>query len=108
MPWVILLLAGACECVWAVCSKYSQGFTRFWPSFWTIVFNVISVVLLMLAMKRLPLGTAYAVWTGIGAVGTVIYGIARFNESRDLPRMICIGLIILGIIGLETLTTKSP
>ena len=107
MAWLILLLAGACEVVWAVCAKYSQGFSRLWPSVWTIVFNVISVVLLMLAMKRLPLGTAYAVWTGIGAAGTVAYGIWRFNEPRDVPRLICIGLIVAGIVGLNMLGARS-
>lgn len=107
MSWFLLLLAGVFEVVWAVMSKYSAGFTRFWPSAGTIIFNIISVALLMLAMRRLPLGTAYAAWTGIGAVGTVIYGIAIFGESSDWRRLACIAVLVLGIVGLEMLTGKS-
>jgi quaternary ammonium compound-resistance protein SugE len=107
MAWILLLLAGVCEVVWAVCSKHANGFTRFWPSAMTIVFNIVSVVLLILAMKRLPLGTSYAVWTGIGAVGTVAYGIWRFNEPKDWPRLGCIALIILGIVGLKLLAPTA-
>ena len=108
MAWLILFIAGVCEVVWAICAKHSQGFTRLWPSVWTIAFNIISVVLLMFAMRRLPLGTAYAVWTGIGAIGTVAYGIWRLNEPRDASRLICIALIVIGIVGLEMITPKQP
>lgn len=104
MPWFLLFLAGASEIVWAVLSKYSNGFRNFWPSFGTIAFNVLSVVLLMLALKRLPLGTAYAVWTGIGVVGTAVYGMWRLGEPRDLPRLLCIALILAGLIGLKAMT----
>jgi quaternary ammonium compound-resistance protein SugE len=107
MAWLILFVAGVCEVIWAVCAKHSQGFTRLWPSVWTIVFNIISVVLLMFAMRRLPLGTAYACWTGIGAVGTVAYGIWRLNEPKDAPRLICIALIVVGIVGLNMLTKSD-
>ncbi len=104
MSWLLLLAAGACEIIWAIMSKYSHGFTRLWPSVGTIGFNILSVVLLMLAMKKLPLGTSYAVWTGIGAVGSVLWGICCFNEPRDWTRLACIALIIAGIIGLKVLT----
>jgi quaternary ammonium compound-resistance protein SugE len=101
MAWIILILAGLCEIVWAVLARYSKGFTQLWPSVGTLAFNIASVALLMLAMKRLPLGTSYAVWTGIGAVGAVLWGIFVFNEPRDWPRLLCIALIIVGIIGLK-------
>ncbi|HEX8522653.1 MAG TPA: multidrug efflux SMR transporter [Tepidisphaeraceae bacterium] len=104
MSWFILFIAGIFEVIWAILSKHSQGFTRLWPSVGTIVFNIISVALLMIAMRRLPLGTSYAVWTGIGAVGTVSYGIWRLGEPLTAPRMACIALIVAGIIGLEMLT----
>jgi quaternary ammonium compound-resistance protein SugE len=103
MPWLLLFLAGLCEVVWAILSKYSAGFTRLWPSVGTIVFNIISVVLLMLAMKRLPLSTSYAIWTGIGAVGTAIWGMWRLGEPKDLARVACIALIVSGIVGLKAL-----
>ena len=104
MPWVLLFLAGLSEVVWAVLSKYSNGFRNFWPSAGTIGFNVLSVVLLMLALKRLPLGTAYAVWTGIGVVGTAAYGMWRLNEPRDAARLVCIALILVGLVGLKVMT----
>jgi len=107
MAWVYLLLAGICEIVWAVGLKYSNGFTRLWPSVWTIAVMLLSFVLLSQAMRTLPLGTAYAIWTGIGAVGTVIYGMAHFNEPRDWPRLTCILLVIAGIVGLKVLAPKE-
>jgi quaternary ammonium compound-resistance protein SugE len=107
MPWVLLFLAGLSEVVWAVLSKYSNGFRNFWPSAGTIGFNVLSVVLLMLALKRLPLGTAYAIWTGIGVVGTTLYGMWRLGEARDLPRLLCIGLILAGLLGLKAMTRTA-
>ncbi|HOA72282.1 MAG TPA: quaternary ammonium compound efflux SMR transporter SugE [Phycisphaerae bacterium] len=107
MAWIILIVAGLCEVGWAIGMKYSQGFTRFWPSVWTLVVMTVSVVLLAQAMRTLPLGTAYAVWTGIGVVGTVIYGIWRFAEPCDAIRLVCIGLIVAGIVGLKLITHPS-
>jgi quaternary ammonium compound-resistance protein SugE len=104
MAWVYLIAAGITEVIWAVGLKYSDGFKRLWPSVFTIVVMLVSFVLLSQAMRKLPLGTSYAVWTGIGAVGTVIYGMWRFNEPRDLPRIVCVALIVGGIVGLKALT----
>lgn len=104
MSWFILLLAGLLEIGWAIGLKYSEGFTRFWPSVWTLVAMVASMVLLAIAMKSLPVGTAYAVWVGIGAVGTVVLGIVLFNESADFWRMASVGLIVAGIVGLKLAT----
>ena len=104
LAWGILLIAGLCEVGWAVGMKYTEGFTRLWPSLWTIAGMVASVVLLGWALKALPLGTAYAIWTGIGAVGTALLGIYLFDEPRDTLRLLCIGLIVAGIIGLKLVT----
>lgn len=104
MNWFILFLAGLLEIAWAIGLKYSEGFTKFWPSFWTLIAMVASMVLLAIAMKSLPVGTAYAVWVGIGAVGTVILGIVLFNESADFWRMASVGLIVAGIVGLKLAT----
>lgn len=101
MNWLVLFLAGLLETVWAVGLKYTEGFSRLWPSVGTLAAMAASVWLLALAMRTLPLGTAYAVWTGIGAVGTVIVGIVLFGESMALPRLLSIGLIIAGLIGLK-------
>lgn len=101
MDWIILFIAGLFETAWAIGLKYTDGFTRLWPSVGTLVAMVISVVLLGYAMKSLPVGTAYAVWTGIGAVGTVILGIVLFSEPVNVGRVISIALIIAGIIGLK-------
>ncbi len=101
MPWLFLILAGLCEIVWAIGLKYSHGFTRTTASVITIVVMLLSFVLLAKAMRDLPLGTAYCVWTGIGAVGTTIYGIWKFDEPRDAIRIISIMLVILGIVGLK-------
>ena len=101
MSWILLFSAGVCEIIWAVLAKYSNGFSKLWPSLGTVFFTILSVVLLILAMKRLPLGTAYAIWTGIGAVGTVLWGIAFLNEPRDWARILCIMLVLAGIIGLK-------
>lgn len=106
MPWVWLVLAGVCEVVWAVGLKL-YGFKLSWGSAVTVVMMLLSFYLLSLAMHRIPLGTAYGVWTGIGAVGAAIYGIARLGEPRDLPRLLCIGLIVAGIIGLKMLSPKA-
>ena len=104
MSWLILFLAGLLEIAWAIGLKYSEGFTKLWPSFWTLVAMVASMVLLAIAMKSLPVGAAYAVWVGIGAVGTVILGIVLFNESADFWRLASVALIVVGIIGLKLAT----
>ena len=101
MPWLLLLLAGFCEVGWAISLKYTHGFTRFWPSVGVFGGGVVSVYLLGLATKQIPIGTAYAVWTGIGAVGTALLGIALFGEPRTAIRLGCIALIVAGIIGLR-------
>ncbi|NII54613.1 quaternary ammonium compound efflux SMR transporter SugE [Luteibacter sp. SG786] len=101
MYWTVLVLAGLFEIVWAVGLKYSEGFSRLLPSMLTVVAMVISIVLLAVATKKLPLGTAYAVWTGIGAVGAVTLGIVLFGESAQPWRLLCVGLILAGIIGLK-------
>lgn len=104
MAWIILFMAGLFETGWAIGLKYTDGFTKFWPSVWTALAMVVSVVLLGIALKSLPVGTGYAVWTGIGAIGTVILGIYLFDEPATLARLACIGLILAGIIGLKFVT----
>ena len=101
MSWIILFLAGLFEVGWAIGLKYTEGFTRLWPSVGTVASMLISVGLLGLAMRDLPVGTAYAVWTGIGAVGTVILGIVLMGDPANAPRLVCVGLILAGIIGLK-------
>jgi quaternary ammonium compound-resistance protein SugE len=101
MPWLLLILAGIFEVAWAVGLKYSHGFTRLWPSLGTVVAMAISFGLLAAAMKSLPMGTAYAVWVGVGAVGTVILGVVLFGEPLGFMRAACIGLIVLGLVGLK-------
>lgn len=101
MSWLILFVAGLFETAWAIGMKYSEGFTKFWPSVFTIVSILISMGLLAYSLKELPVGTAYAVWTGIGAVGTAILGIFLFGESKELARLFFIFLIIAGIAGLR-------
>lgn len=101
MPWILLVIAGLFEVAWAVGLKYTQGFTRLWPSVGTLAAMAASVVLLALAMRDLPAGTAYAVWTGIGAVGTVLLGIWLLGEPATLARLACVGLIVAGIVGLK-------
>ena len=101
MAWLILFVAGLFEVVWAIGLKYTEGFTRPLASTITIAAMVASVVLLGWAMKTLPVGTAYAVWTGIGTVGSAILGMALFGESASVARLVCIGLIVAGIVGLK-------
>ena len=101
MPWFYLIIGGIFEIVWAIGLKYSEGFTKLWYSVGTVIAMVLSFVFLAKAMKELPVGTAYAIWTGIGALGTATLGIILFNESKDIIRLLCLGLIILGIIGLR-------
>ncbi|MCT4703017.1 quaternary ammonium compound efflux SMR transporter SugE [Enterobacteriaceae bacterium H20N1] len=104
MSWFILVIAGLLEVVWAVGLKYTHGFSRLWPSVMTIVAMVVSVALLSWAMKTLPTGTAYAVWTGIGAVGAAITGIVLLGESASPARLASLALIVIGIIGLKLST----
>ncbi|APH71766.1 quaternary ammonium compound efflux SMR transporter SugE [Aquibium oceanicum] len=104
MSWLILFAAGLFEIGWAVGLKYTEGFTRLWPTLATIVSMTVSLALLGLALRTLPLGTAYAVWTGIGTIGTVVLGILLFGESSDAIRLACICLIVAGIVGLKLVT----
>ena len=101
MNWFILIIAGLFEMAWAIGLKYSDGFTKLWPSLFTSVAMIISVVLLGYAMRSLPVGTAYAVWVGVGAVGTVILGIVLMDDPISAGRLLSISLIIAGIIGLK-------
>ena len=101
MAWFYLLIAGILEVVWAVGMKYSEGWTKLYPSIFTIVAMIIGFYFLSLSVKTLPLGTAYAVWTGIGTIGTVIFGIIFFKEPFDLIKAICILFIVVGIVGLK-------
>lgn len=101
MAWLVLFVAGLFEVGWAVGLKYSDGLTRLWPSLWTAVSMIASVALLGVAMRSLPLGSAYAVWTGVGTVGAALLGIVLFREPADLLRLLCIGLIAAGIVGLR-------
>lgn len=101
MAWVLLVLAGIFEMGWAIGLKYTEGFTRLWPTVWTALAMTVSLVLLGIAMKTLPVGTAYSVWVGVGAVGTVILGIVLFGEPADAARLVSVALIIAGIVGLK-------
>lgn len=104
MNWVILLLAGLFEIGWAIGLKYTDGFTRLWPTVGTVLSMAVSLGLLGIAMKGLPVGTAYAVWVGVGAVGTAILGIVLLGEPANAGRMVSLGLIVAGIIGLKLTT----
>lgn len=101
MAWLVLLVAGLCEIGWAIGLKYTEGFSRPLPTVLTVVSMVVSVALLGWSLKTLPVGTAYAVWTGIGAVGTALLGMMLFDEPRTAARLTCIGLIVAGIVGLK-------
>ena len=105
MAWGLLFVAGLFEVGWAVGLKYTEGFTRLWPSVWTAIAAVASLALLGLSVRTLPLGTAYAIWTGIGTVGTAILGVVLFKEPATVMRLVCIVLIVAGILGLK-LTTR--
>ena len=107
MSWIILMLAGLLEVAWAIGLKYTEGFTRLWPSVGTVTAMVFSVLLLGLAMKHLPVGTAYAVWTGIGAVGTALLGMVLFGEAATVARLLSLGLILAGIVGLKLVTPAA-
>ena len=104
MAWAYLTIAGLFEVGWAIGLKYTDGFSRLIPSLWTVASMIVSFIFLSLALKTLPVGTAYAVWTGIGAIGTVILGMHLFEEPATALRLLCIGLILSGIIGLKLVT----
>ena len=104
MAWIYLLIAGLMEIVWAIGLKYTEGFTKLLPSLGTIGAMIISFFLLSLALRDIPLGTGYAIWTGIGAVGTAILGMVLFGEPKDAARLACIGLIVAGVAGLRLLS----
>jgi quaternary ammonium compound-resistance protein SugE len=104
VAWVLLFFAGLFEIGWAIGLKYTDGFTRLWPTAWTVLAMVASVVLLALAVRTLPIGTAYAVWTGIGAAGTALLGIYLFGEPATALRLACIAVIVAGIVGLKLVT----
>jgi quaternary ammonium compound-resistance protein SugE len=101
MAWLVLVVAGLLEVAWAIGLKYTEGFTRLWPSTGTLVAMIASVWLLAVAMKSLPVGTAYSVWVGIGAVGTVVLGIVLLGESASLARLASVALVVAGIVGLK-------
>jgi quaternary ammonium compound-resistance protein SugE len=101
MPWVVLVLAGLFEIGWAIGLKYTEGFTKLWPTVGTVAAMVISLGLLGVAMKSLPVGTSYAVWVGVGAVGTAILGIVLLGEPANAGRLVSLGLIVAGIVGLK-------
>ena len=101
MAWIYLFFAGLFEIGWAIGLKYAHGFTRLWPSLFTVAAMTVSLFLLGLALRALPLGTAYAIWTGIGTIGTAILGIVLFSEPAEALRLACIGMIAAGIIGLK-------
>ena len=107
MNWIILVIAGLFEIGWAIGLKYTDGFSKLWPTVWTLASMIVSLGLLGVAMKSLPVGTAYAVWVGVGAVGTAILGIVLLGESANPGRLISLGLIVAGIIGLK-LATVAP
>lgn len=104
MHWFILIIAGLFEVGWAIGLKYTHGFTRFWPSVGTLTAIVLSMGLLGIAMKSLPVGTAYAVWVGIGIVGAAVFGIMLFGESTNIFQLISLGIIVVGIVGLKLST----
>ena len=108
MAWIILFVAGLFEIGWAVGLKYTEGFTRLWPTVGTGVSMVLSMALLGWALKTLPLGTAYAVWTGIGAIGTALFGILVLKETATAARLVCLCLIVAGILGLKLFTPSGP
>lgn len=101
MAWVLLVVAGLLEIGWAIGLKYTEGFTRLWPSVATIAAIVVSLYMLSIAARTLPIGTAYAVWVGIGAAGAMVLGMVLLGEPRTMSRFVCIGLIVAGVVGLK-------
>lgn len=106
MSWFYLLLAGLLEIAWAIGLKYTHGFTRLWPSVGTAAAMAVSFFLLSLSLKTIPMGTAYAVWTGIGAAGTALCGMMIYGESREVGRMLCLVMIVAGTVGLKCFASK--
>jgi quaternary ammonium compound-resistance protein SugE len=104
MAWMLLLIAGVMEITWLIAMKYSEGFTRLWPTVTVFVVGLVSFWLVSISLKTIPVGTAYVVWTGIGAVGGAIAGMVLFNEPRTAVRLISMGLVIVGILGLKFTT----
>ncbi len=104
MAWISLFIAGLFEVGWAIGLKYTDGFSKLWPTVWTVAAMIVSLVFLEYALRTLPVGTAYAIWVGIGAVGTAIMGMWLFNESREIARIVCLALIVAGVIGLKVVT----
>lgn len=107
MAWISLFIAGLFEVGWAIGLKYTDGFSKLWPSVWTIAAMIVSLIFLEYALRTLPVGTAYAIWVGIGAVGTAIMGMVLFNESREIARIVCLLLIVAGVIGLKFVTPSA-
>ncbi|MGE0339732.1 MAG: quaternary ammonium compound efflux SMR transporter SugE [Xanthobacteraceae bacterium] len=107
MAWASLVIAGLFEVGWAIGLKYTDGFSKLWPSLWTLASMIVSLFFLEYALRTLPVGTAYAVWVGIGAVGTAILGMWLFNESRDVARIVCLLLIVAGVVGLKFVTPSA-
>jgi quaternary ammonium compound-resistance protein SugE len=107
MAWASLFIAGLFEIAWAIGLKYTEGFSRLWPSVGTVVAMVVSVAFLEYAVRALPVGTAYAVWVGIGAVGTALFGMLLFGESREPARLVCLLLIVAGVVGLKLVTPSA-
>src|SRR6186713_1207747 len=108
MPWFYLLLAGLLEVAWAIGLKYTHGFTRLWPSVGTIACMAVSFFLLAQSLKAIPVGTAYAIWTGIGAAGTAVLGMILFGESREVARLVCLVMIVMGTVGLKIFSGQPP
>jgi len=104
MAWIILVIAGLFEVGWAIGLKYTEGFTRLWPTVWTVAAMIVSLWLLGIAMKSLPVGTAYSIWVGVGAVGTVLLGILLLGESANAARLVSVAFIIAGTVGLKLAT----
>jgi quaternary ammonium compound-resistance protein SugE len=107
VAWLALLIAGLFEVVWAIGLKYTDGFTRLWPSVVTVIAMALSLAFLAYALRTLPVGTAYAVWVGIGAFGTAVFGMVLFGESREPLRLACLVLIVAGVIGLRLVTREA-
>lgn len=107
MSWVFLIAAGLCEIFYAAAMPRTEGFTRLWPSLFCGAFIAASMYFLSLATRTIPVGTAYAVWVGIGAIGTAVYGMLALGEDRSVARMACFGLILMGIVGLKLLTLRG-
>lgn len=108
MGWIYLILAGICEVFYAAAMPRTDGFTRLWPSLFCLIFIGASMYLLSLATRTIPLGTAYAVWVGIGAIGTAAYGVLALGEDRSAQRILCFVLILAGIVGLKLVSASKP